>query len=62
MDHALQVMGFFVFGGVKGTNFIFWGVAFNTAGGVWYTLIKYKEKQEMAREASVESHNGFKGG
>lgn len=61
------VMGFFVFGGVKGTVFIFLGVTFNTLGGVWYTLIKYREKQEKERQpkeqfSKLETINSFKGG
>jgi hypothetical protein len=60
-------MGFFVFGGVKGTVFIFLGVTFNTLGGVWYTLIKYREKQEKERQpkeqfSKLETISSFKGG
>lgn len=53
------VMGFFVFGGVKGTVFIFLGVSFNTVGGVWYTIIKYREKQAKERQ-QLETSNSFK--
>lgn len=66
------VMGFFVFGGVKGTIFIFLGVIFNTIGGVWYTAIKYREKQVKERQSkeqqvkdeviSLEKQTSFKGG
>lgn len=62
-----QVMGFFVFGGVKGTVFIFLGVTFNTLGGVWYTVIKNNEKQAKERQSKeqlckLETSSGFKGG
>lgn len=59
---ALQVMGFFVFGGVKGTVFIFMGVAFNTIGGVWYTVIKFIEKQSKEQAPSLERKDSFKRG
>lgn len=62
----LQVLGFFVFGGVKGTIFIFLGVLFNTLGGVWYTLIKFKEKhkekQSKEQYRILEASSSFKGG
>ncbi|KAH8944469.1 hypothetical protein BDL97_13G112500 [Sphagnum fallax] len=56
------VMGFFVFGGVKATVFILLGVTFNTAGGVWYTAIKFKEKHMKERTVITEQHNGSKVG
>lgn len=60
------VLGFFVFGGVKGTIFIFLGVLFNTLGGVWYTLIKFKEKhkekQSKEQYRILEASSSFKGG
>ncbi|KAG0622179.1 hypothetical protein M758_3G077600 [Ceratodon purpureus] len=56
-------MGFFVFGGVKGTIFMFLGVTFNTVGGVWYTMIKYKEKQaKMSQNPVPEKQSSFKAG
>lgn len=48
-----QVAGFFVFGGVKGTAFMFLGVTFNTIGGVGYTIIKYREKQPNTSQNRV---------
>nr|XP_024379900.1 UDP-galactose/UDP-glucose transporter 7-like isoform X2 [Physcomitrium patens] len=47
------VAGFFVFGGVKGTAFMFLGVTFNTIGGVGYTIIKYREKQPNTSQNRV---------
>lgn len=59
-------MGFFVFGGVKGTVFMFLGVTFNTIGGVWYTVIKHKEKQAKVSQDTLsvkpEKQNNFKAG
>eukprot|EP00850_Spirogloea_muscicola_P007982 SM000041S15541 [mRNA] locus=s41:781249:783761:+ [translate_table: standard] len=38
------ILGFFVLGGVKATVLIVTGVTVNTAGGIWYTVTKYKER------------------
>lgn len=38
------VLGFFLLGGVKATVFIIVGTAMNTAGGVWYTALKFRSK------------------
>lgn len=62
LANGVQVMGFFVFGGVKATVFILLGVTFNTAGGVWYTAIKFKEKHMKERTVITEQHNGSKVG
>jgi solute carrier family 35 protein len=59
---CVQVMGFFVFGGVKVTVFILLGITFNTVGGVWYTAIKFKEKHMKERTVITEQHNGSKAG
>lgn len=56
------VAGFFVFGGVKGTPSILLGVTTNTVGGVWYTMIKYKEKQVKTPYRTVKLETSFKRG
>lgn len=38
------ILGFFLLGGVKVTPLIIIGVTTNTAGGVWYTMVKYRQK------------------
>jgi hypothetical protein len=62
LEKCVQVMGFFVFGGVKVTVFILLGITFNTVGGVWYTAIKFKEKHMKERTVITEQHNGSKAG
>ncbi len=62
LANGVQVMGFFVFGGVKATVFILLGVTFNTAGGVWYTAIKFKEKHMKESSVITEQHSGSKVG
>eukprot|EP00271_Cylindrocystis_brebissonii_P009103 TRINITY_DN23753_c0_g1_i1.p1 TRINITY_DN23753_c0_g1~~TRINITY_DN23753_c0_g1_i1.p1 ORF type:complete len:373 (+),score=66.26 TRINITY_DN23753_c0_g1_i1:458-1576(+) len=38
------ILGFWVLGGVKATPLILSGVTVNTAGGVWYTVVKFRQK------------------
>lgn len=40
------VIGMFTFGGIQPTVLIITGISINTLGGMGYTYLKYKEKQE----------------
>eukprot|EP00897_Mesotaenium_endlicherianum_P008855 jgi/Mesen1/7999/ME000425S07197 len=57
------ILGFFVLGGVKATPLIVAGVSTNTAGGVWYTIIKYKQRhRQLAKPVTPmlpPPHNQF---
>lgn len=40
----VQVLGFFLLGGVKATVLIIAGCTINTMGAVWYTVAKMRQK------------------
>jgi hypothetical protein len=53
------VLGFFLLGGVRFNPLNVVGISVNTAGGTWYTVIKYRQRRErlMAAEAATLSEN-----
>lgn len=50
------VLGFFVLGGVKATPLIIVGVSANTAGSVWYTVVKYRQKRYARKGSLPQDH------
>ncbi|KAK9824238.1 hypothetical protein WJX72_008863 [[Myrmecia] bisecta] len=46
------LLGFFLLGGVKFHVLNVLGIAINTGGGAWYTLIKYQQRQSMPQRSS----------
>lgn len=43
---AATGLGFVFFGGVRTGLLNLIGITMNTAGGVWYTLVKYRQQQQ----------------
>jgi hypothetical protein len=42
----VQILGFFLLGGVEVTPLVVAGIAMNTFGGIWYAFAKYKQRQK----------------
>ncbi len=47
------VLGFFLLGGVKFHLLNVSGICLNTAGGTWYTFIKYRQRRDRMNESLV---------
>lgn len=45
------VLGFFLLGGVQFHPLNVTGIALNTVGGTWYTMIKYQQRQDRLKAA-----------
>lgn len=50
------MLGFVLLGGVRFEPLNFSGIMINTAGGVWYSVVKYKQRQ--ARLAGGKADEG----
>ncbi|GFR52718.1 hypothetical protein Agub_g15271, partial [Astrephomene gubernaculifera] len=59
-------LGFFLLGGVRFSAVNVAGIALNTAGAIWYSVIKYREKKSTKRSvlasASIEQLSSALGG
>lgn len=52
------VCGFFVLGGLKPTPLVVSGVFTNTVGGIWYTVIKYRQRHNRIHRPSSARGSG----
>jgi solute carrier family 35 protein len=51
---CMTLLGFLLLGGVRdSTPLLLGGIALNTAGGVWYAMLEYREKQARKRAATL---------
>jgi hypothetical protein len=50
----MTLLGFLLLGGVRdSTPLLLGGITLNTAGGVWYAMLEYREKQARKRAATL---------
>ncbi len=52
------ILGFVLLGGVRFEPLNFSGIMINMAGGVWYSVVKYKQRQARLAASKAEEGDG----